>query len=93
MAHGFVSPALFILVGGVLYDRYHTRVISYYRGIGIFIPIFSTLFFIATACNIGVPISANWLGEFVTLAGIFERSPFISVLASSGIVLSAVYSI
>ena len=61
LAHGFVSPALFILVGGVLYDRFHTRVMSYYRGIGLYIPVFATLFFLATCCNIGVPLSANWL--------------------------------
>lgn len=32
LAHGVVSPALFLLVGGVLYDRYHTRTLRYYRG-------------------------------------------------------------
>ncbi len=93
IAHAFVSPALFILVGGVLYDRFHTRSIIYYRGIGLMIPLFATLFFIATACNIGVPGTANWLGEFITLAGIFEHSFFLCVIASSGIVLSSLYSI
>lgn len=59
IAHGLVSPALFILVGGVLYDRFHTRTIRYYRGIVVFIPIFSILFFIFTIFNAAVPLSAN----------------------------------
>ena len=93
LAHGFVSPALFVIVGGVLYDRFHTRVLAYYRGVGLYMPLFATAFFIATACNMGVPLSANWLGEFATLAGIFDRAPLVSAIAASGIVLSALYSI
>jgi NADH-ubiquinone oxidoreductase chain 4 len=59
IAHGVVSPALFILVGGVLYDRYHTRVIRYYRGITIYMPIFSIFFFVFTIFNAGIPLSLN----------------------------------
>lgn len=93
IAHGLVSPALFILVGGVLYDRFHTRTIRYYRGIVVFIPIFSILFFIFTIFNAAVPLSANWIGEFISLTGIFQVNPIIGILASSSIVLSAAYSI
>ena len=39
LGHGVVSPTLFILAGGVLYDRYHTRTMYYYRGLGITIPL------------------------------------------------------
>jgi NADH-ubiquinone oxidoreductase chain 4 len=59
IAHGFVSPALFFLVGGVLYDRYHTRTIKYYRGITAYMPLFSLLFFLFTIFNAAVPLSAN----------------------------------
>lgn len=93
LAHGLVSPALFILVGGVLYDRFHTRTVRYYRGLVVLIPIFSSLFFLATASNIGVPLSGNWLAEVISLAGIFQRSPIVGVLGASGILLSACYSI
>lgn len=93
VAHGLVSPALFILVGGVLYDRYHTRIIRYYRGITVYMPIFSMLFFVFTIFNAAVPLSANWAGEFLCLTGIFQRNPIIAVLGASGIVLSACYSI
>lgn len=93
IAHGLVSPALFILVGGVLYDRFHTRTIRYYRGIVVFIPIFSILFFIFTIFNAAVPLSANWIGEFISLTGIFQTNPIVGIIASSSIVLSAGYSI
>lgn len=59
IAHGFVSPALFMLVGGVLYDRYHTRVIRYYRGMTTYMPIFATFFFVFTIANAGTPTTRN----------------------------------
>lgn len=93
LAHGFISPAMFTVVGGVLYDRIHTRIIRYYRGVGIYMPIFALLFFLATIANMGIPLSLNWAGEAMSLAGLFQQSPVIAVLASSGILLSACYSI
>lgn len=48
IAHGVVSPSLFLLVGGVLYDRYHTRTIRYYRGMTATMPLFFILFFLFT---------------------------------------------
>jgi NADH-ubiquinone oxidoreductase chain 4 len=91
--HGLVSPAMFMLVGGVLYDRFHTRTIRYYRGMAVYMPVFAALFFIATAFNMAVPLSLNWLGEVMSLAGIFQKSPFIGLLGALSIVLSASYSI
>jgi NADH-ubiquinone oxidoreductase chain 4 len=93
VAHGVISPAMFILVGGVLYDRFHTRVIRYYRGVTVYMPVFSALFFVTTAFNMAVPLSLNWIGEFMSLAGIFQRSPVIGLLGASSIILSAAYSI
>jgi NADH-ubiquinone oxidoreductase chain 4 len=93
IAHGFVSPALFMLVGGVLYDRYHTRVIRYYRGMTTYMPIFATFFFVFTIANAGTPTTRNWVGEFLSLNGTFMRSPVVGLLMSTGIVFSAGYSI
>lgn len=93
IAHAFVSPALFILVGSVLYDRYHTRIIRYYRGITTYIPVFSMFFLFFTLFNMAIPLSGNWLGELLALTGIFKENPVAGVLGSSGIILSAAYSI
>lgn len=93
IAHGFVSPALFICVGGILYNRYHTRIINYYRGMALFMPVFTIVFFIFTIFNTAIPLSLNWVGELLALSGTFQRSPVIAVLGATGIVLSACYSI
>lgn len=93
LAHGFVSSGLFICAGGVLYDRSHTRLISYYRGMAQLMPVFCVLFFILSLGNCGVPLTLNFVGEFMSLYGIFERLPALGVLSSSSIILSAAYTI
>ena len=93
LAHGFVSPALFICVGGVIYDRTGTRIINYVRGLVTYMPVFTILFLIFTLSNTGIPLTLNFLGEQLSLIGIWERSPIIASLGASGIVLSAIYSI
>jgi NADH-ubiquinone oxidoreductase chain 4 len=93
LAHGFVSPALFICVGGVIYERTGTRIILYIRGLVTYMPVFTILFFIFTLANTGIPLSLNFLGEQLSLIGIWERSPLVAILGGSGIVLSACYSI
>jgi len=93
LAHGFVSPALFICVGGIIYDRTGTRIIHYVRGLVTYMPVFTILFFIFTLSNTGIPLTLNFLGEQLSLIGIWERSPLIAALGATGIVLSAIYSI
>ena len=56
---GFTSPALFICVGGILYDRTGTRIINYIRGLATYMPLFTIFFFIFTLCNTGIPLSIN----------------------------------
>ena len=93
LAHGFVSSGLFISAGGVLYDRTHTRLITYYRGIAQLMPLFSVMFFILCLGNAGTPLTLNFVGEFLSLYGIFERLPLLGVFASSSIVFSAGYTV
>ena len=93
LAHGLVSPGLFIIAGGVLYDRTGTRQIAYYRGVVQCMPLLSILFFILCLGNCGAPLTLNFVGEFLSLYGSFERLPLLGALASSSIVLSAAYSI
>jgi NADH-ubiquinone oxidoreductase chain 4 len=93
LAHGFVSPALFICVGGIIYDRTGKRIINYIRGLVTYMPVFSILFFVFTLCNTGIPLSLNFLGEQLSLIGIWQQNPIIASLGASGIVLSACYSL
>jgi NADH-ubiquinone oxidoreductase chain 4 len=93
IAHGFVSSGLFICAGGILYDRSGTRLIYFYKGIAQIMPLFSILFFILSLGNCGVPLTLNFVGEFMSLYGIFEKIPLLGVLASLSIILSAAYTI
>ena len=93
LAHGFVSSGLFICAGGALYDRSFTRLITNYRGIAQMMPIFSVILFILCLGNCGVPLTLNFVGEFLSLYGTFERSPILGALASCSIIFSAAYTI
>lgn len=93
LAHGFVSSGLFICAGGILYDRSGTRLIHYYKGITQMMPLFSLFFFILCLGNCGAPLTLNFIGEFMSLYGVFERLPVLGVFASSSIVFSAAYTI
>jgi len=93
LGHGFVSSGLFICVGGILYDRTHTRLITYYRGLAQVMPLFSLLFFILCLANSGTPLTVNFVGEFLSLYGAFERLPILGALACSSIVFSAAFTI
>ena len=92
LAHGFVSSGLFICAGGVLYDRSSTRLITFYRGMTQIMPLFSILFFILCLGNAGTPLSLNFVGEFMSLYGAFEKMPLLGAFASSSIVFSAAYT-
>jgi len=93
LAHGFVSSGLFICAGGVLYDRSGTRLITFYRGMAQLMPLFSILFFMLSLGNCGVPLTFNFVGEFMSLYGVFERLPLLGFMASSSVILSAAYTI
>ena len=93
LAHGFVSSGLFICAGGVLYDRSSTRLITYYRGVAQLMPLFSIMFFILCLANAATPLTLNFVGEFLSLYGTFEKLPLLGIFASCSIVFSAAYTI
>jgi NADH-ubiquinone oxidoreductase chain 4 len=93
LAHGFVSPGLFICAGGILYDRSSTRIITFYRGIAQIMPLFAILFFILSLGNCGAPLTINFIGEFLSLYGTFDRLPIMGIFASSSIIFSAAFTI
>lgn len=92
IAHGLVSPALFILVG-CLYDRHKTRLVRYYGGCAQTMPFFALLFVFFTMANISLPGTASFVGEFLVLTGVFQTNTLIATLAASGMVLGAAYAL
>lgn len=92
VAHGVVSSALFFCVG-VLYDKYHTRLLKYYGGLAQVMPLFATFLFLFSLANMSFPGTSNFIGELLILIGILQATFVIMIFASSGIILSAAYSI
>ena len=92
ISHGLVSGALFLCVG-VIYDRMHTREISAYGGLVNRMPIYAVVFMIFTMANVGLPGTAGFIGEFLTLVGAFKASSFVALFATTGVILSAAYAL
>jgi proton-translocating NADH-quinone oxidoreductase chain M len=92
LSHGLISSALFLCVG-VLYDRYHTRILKYYNGIAQTMPIFAIIFLFFTLANLGFPGTSAFVGEILTLFGAFQSNVWVTILAATGMVLGAAYSI
>jgi proton-translocating NADH-quinone oxidoreductase chain M len=70
VAHGLVSPALFLIVG-ILYDRAHTKFVLYFSGLGSSMPIGSTLFLLFTLGNLAFPLFPNFIAEVLCLVSLF----------------------
>jgi proton-translocating NADH-quinone oxidoreductase chain M len=92
LSHGFVSSALFLIIG-VVYDRHHTRMVSYYAGLAHTMPIFTIVFLIFTMANIALPGTSSFVGEFLLLAGAFKVSTVATFFGASGMVLGGCYSL
>ncbi|MBE3638716.1 NADH-quinone oxidoreductase subunit M [Mangrovicoccus algicola] len=92
LSHGFISGALFLCVG-VVYDRMHTREISAYGGLINRMPAFALVFMFFTMANAGLPGTSGFVGEFLTLMGIFLDNTWVAFVASTGLILSAAYGL
>jgi NADH-quinone oxidoreductase subunit M len=92
LSHGFISGALFLCVG-VIYDRMHTRDIDAYGGLVNKMPAFALIFMFFTMANVGLPGTSGFVGEFLTLVGIFQVNTWVALVATSGVILSAAYAL
>jgi NADH-quinone oxidoreductase subunit M len=90
LAHGLVSAALFLCVG-VIYDRLHTREIDRYGGLANNMPYYSLFFLFFTMASVGLPGTANFVGEFLALVGAYEANSWVGAVATTGIILGAAY--
>ena len=92
LSHGFISAALFLCVG-VIYDRMHTREIDAYGGLVNRMPAYAFVFMMFTLANVGLPGTSGFVGEFLTLVGVFQYSSWVAFLATTGVILSAAYAL
>jgi proton-translocating NADH-quinone oxidoreductase chain M len=92
ISHGFVSGAMFLMVG-ILYDRYHSRLLSYYGGLVHMMPVYSALFLIFTMANIALPGTSSFVGEFLLLSGIYKTNVISCIVGALGVILCGAYSL
>lgn len=92
LSHGLVSGALFLCVG-VIYDRMHTRDIDAYGGLVNNMPKYATVFMIFTMANVGLPGTSGFVGEFLTMLGVFRVNTWVAFFAATGVILSAAYAL
>jgi proton-translocating NADH-quinone oxidoreductase chain M len=92
LGHGIVSGALFLMVG-VLYDRYHSRLLRYYGGIAMLMPVFSLCFLFFNLSNLALPGTFNFAGEALILCGIFQLNTSVATIVCSSMIFSASYSL
>jgi NADH-quinone oxidoreductase subunit M len=92
LSHGIVSSALFFSVG-VIYDRMHTRQIDFYGGLVNRMPVYAFVFMVFTLANVALPGTSGFVGEFLTLMGVFQVNTWVATLATTGIILSVAYAL
>jgi NADH-quinone oxidoreductase subunit M len=90
IAHGVVSGALFLLVG-VIYDRRHTKLMSEFGGLASVMPRYATIFGIMMMASVGMPLTINFVGEFLSLLGFYQQSHILTLLAGIAIIVGAIY--
>jgi NADH:ubiquinone oxidoreductase subunit 4 (subunit M) len=92
ISHGFVASALFLIIG-VVYDRHHTRMITYFGGLAYVMPVHTFVFFFFTIANIGLPGTSSFVGEFLILVGSFKINTSITFFGATGMILEGCYSL
>ena len=92
LSHGFVASALFLVIG-VVYERYHTRLVKYYGGLASVMPLYIAIFLFFTMANIAFPGTSSFIGEFLILAGSFKCNTSVTFLGATGVVIGACYSL
>ncbi|WP_269513574.1 NADH-quinone oxidoreductase subunit M [Brevundimonas subvibrioides] len=92
LSHGLISGALFLCVG-VVYDRMHTREIAFYGGLTNRMPWYAAIFLMFTMANVGLPGTSGFIGEMLTMTGVYQASTWAAFVAATGVILSAVYAL
>lgn len=88
--HGLSTGALFIIVG-MIYERYHTRMMDDLSGLAAKLPMIACSMVFISMASIGLPGLNGFIGEFLSLAGMFKANPLYAALGTTGVVLGAWY--
>lgn len=88
--HGISTGALFMLVG-FIYERRHTRLIENFGGLASIMPVYYTYFLVIMLSSVGLPSLNGFVGEFLILLGSFQEDWLLTIIATLGVILAAVY--
>lgn len=88
--HGLSTGALFIIVG-MIYERYHTRMMDDLGGLATKLPLIGISMVFISMSSIGLPGLNGFVGEFLSLAGMFKANPVYAALGTTGVILGAWY--
>jgi len=92
ISHGFVSAGMFFLVG-ILYSRYHSRLVFYYGGLVHTMPIYCIFFFLFTLANISLPGTSSFVGELLIFVGVYNFNIINCLHSALGVILCGSYSL
>ncbi len=92
LAHGISAGALFILCGEV-YERLHTRDLRKMGGLWSTFPYLPPIALFFRCAALGLPGLGNFVGEFLVLLGTFKVDLGVTLVAATGLILAAVYSL
>ncbi len=90
IGHGVVSGALFLLVG-VIYERRHTKLMSEFGGLADVMPRYALVFGIMLMASVGLPLTINFVGEFLSFLGFYHQSHILTLIAGTAIIVGAIY--
>ncbi len=90
VSHGISTGALFMLVG-FIYNRRHTRMIADFGGLAKPMPVYFNFFLVIMLSSVGLPALNGFVGEFLILVGSFQVNWLLTVIATLGVILAAVY--
>lgn len=92
ISHAFVSCGLFLLIG-IIYKRYHSRVLLYYSGLVLTMPIYGTFFILFTLGNVSLPLTSSFISEILIIISTFKINLFVASLISLSLLFSTTYAI
>ncbi|SFV60919.1 NADH-ubiquinone oxidoreductase chain M [hydrothermal vent metagenome] len=90
IGHGVVAGALFLLVG-VIYERRHTKLMSEFGGLADVMPRYALIFGIMLMASVGLPLTINFVGEFLSFLGFYQQSHILTLIAGTAIIVGAIY--
>lgn len=92
ISHAFVSCGLFLLIG-IIYKRYHSRIIMYYSGLVLTMPLYATFFILFTLANVSLPLTSSFISEILVIIATFKYNFFVAFLISISLLFSTTYGI